>query len=175
MKPTRRRIALHRRDRLATDAIKAKKHWPKSGRGLSGALRRLAPNLRAVGIDVLFDTEGRGNDKRRIIVVRRFGNDIDPIDPTVPDLSGDPGNPDSRGRSSDDGNAPIPPQPSPENPLGYRDNAYGNDGDGRLHNCSNIDDDDSDCREREAIMSVEAEAEAAAIRATHEPATEFPS
>ena len=148
--------------KVATDAIKAQRHWPKSGRGLSGTLRRLAPNLRAVGIDVLFDTEGRGNEKRRIIVVRRFGNDIDPIDPTIPDPPGDPGNPDSRGRPRNDGDATAPPQPSPDTPLFGPGDAHGNDGnggDGRLHNYSNVDDDESDRRERTAIMAVEAEAE----------------
>ncbi len=150
------------------EVARNRQDWPKSGRGLSGVLRRLAPNLRAVGIDVLFDTEGRGNDKRRIIVVRRFGNDIDPTDPTVPSQPGEPGNPDVRGRSSDDRNTSAQPRPSPDTPHFDHDNADGNDGDGgdgRLDGCSNFDDDDSDRGEREAIMAVEAEAEAAAIRA----------
>jgi len=154
--------------KIVGEVAQNRQDWPKSGRGLSGVLRRLAPNLRAVGIDVQFDTEGRGNYKRRIIVVRRFGEDIDPTDPTVPGPPGDPGNPDSWGRSRNDGDAAAPPRPSPETPpFGPEvpDGDDGNDGDGRLQDCSNFDDDDSDRREREAIMSVEAEAEAVAIRA----------
>jgi hypothetical protein len=45
------------------------KGWPKNGRALSNALRRLAPTLRAVGIDVqLGDGAGRepGTGKRLI-------------------------------------------------------------------------------------------------------------
>ena len=142
--------------------------WPKSSVGLSKALRRVAPNLRAVGIDVQFDTEGRGNDKRRIIIVRRFGENIDPTVPTDPNPPDAPGNPDVRGRLRNDGDAAAPPQPSPDTPHFDHDNADGNDGDGgdgRSHDCSSIDDDDSDRREREAIMAVEAEADAVAIRA----------
>ncbi len=41
------------------------KGWPSNGRALAGALRRLAPHLRARGLNVLFTREGHG--KRRII------------------------------------------------------------------------------------------------------------
>ena len=37
----------------------AKSGWPKSGRGISGQLRRLAPNFRKLGIDVELDLPGR--------------------------------------------------------------------------------------------------------------------
>jgi len=154
--------------KIVGEVARNRQDWPKSGRGLSGVLRRLAPNLRAVGIDVQFDTDGRGNNKRRIIVVRRFGNDIDPTDPTVPSPLGEPGTPDVRGRSSDDGNASVPPRPSPDTPHLDHDNPDGNDGDGgdgHSHECSNLDDDESDRREREAIMAVEAEADAVATLA----------
>ncbi|MFH1108588.1 MAG: hypothetical protein V1790_05240 [Planctomycetota bacterium] len=151
-----------------TPERKQPKGWPKSSVGLSKALRRVAPNLRAVGIDVQFDTEGRGNDKRRIIVVRRFGGNIDPTDPTDPDPACDSQNTDSRGRSENAGDETAPSEPSPENQLCDPENTDGNggdDGDGHLHHCSNIDDDDSDRRERGAIMEVEAEAGAVATRA----------
>lgn len=42
------------------------KPWPKNGRALSNALRRLAPTLRAVGVDVAFDREP--DQKRRRII-----------------------------------------------------------------------------------------------------------
>src|SRR5262249_55063473 len=41
--------------------------WPKNGRALSNALRRLAPTLRAVGVDVLFD---RDPDHARSRIIR---------------------------------------------------------------------------------------------------------
>jgi hypothetical protein len=40
--------------------------WPKSARALSGVLRRLAPNLRALGVDVRFERETTG-EKRRLV------------------------------------------------------------------------------------------------------------
>jgi hypothetical protein len=42
------------------------KSWPKNGRALSNALRRLAPTLRAVGVDITFDREP--DQKRRRII-----------------------------------------------------------------------------------------------------------
>src|SRR5262249_20412689 len=42
------------------------KDWPKNGRALSNALRRLAPTLRAVGVEVTFDREP-DQQRRRII------------------------------------------------------------------------------------------------------------
>ena len=38
----------------AGDRLREEKGWPRSARGLSGALRRLAPNLRAIGIETTF-------------------------------------------------------------------------------------------------------------------------
>jgi hypothetical protein len=55
-------------DRLATivsdDSTRAKS-WPKSASALAGTLRRLAPNLRATGIEIDFDRTG----SRRLIVI----------------------------------------------------------------------------------------------------------
>ena len=42
------------------------KLWPKNGQVLSGALRRLAPTLRAVGVDVIFERDP--NQKRRRLI-----------------------------------------------------------------------------------------------------------
>ena len=43
----------------ADDAVRKRKEWPKSPRKLSGDLRRIAPNLRASGIDVDFRRSGK--------------------------------------------------------------------------------------------------------------------
>ena len=51
--------------KAATDVTKHKS-WPKNGRALGNALRRLAPTLRAVGVDVTFDREP--DQKRRRII-----------------------------------------------------------------------------------------------------------
>lgn len=43
------------------------KDWPKNYSGMSAALRRLAPNLRAIGMVVELPERGQGRDKRRVI------------------------------------------------------------------------------------------------------------
>ena len=53
----------------ATDGEKKLKGWPKNARSLSAALRRLATNLRAEGIEIEYDTAGSGRDKRRVIKI----------------------------------------------------------------------------------------------------------
>jgi hypothetical protein len=44
------------------------RHWPKNGKVLSDMLRRLAPNLRGIGVDVEFD---KSNGARRIRIEKR--------------------------------------------------------------------------------------------------------
>jgi hypothetical protein len=56
-----------------------KYRWPRSPRGLSGHLRRDAPALRAIGIDVAF---GRGKDRRIFIGTVKAGEQ--PTQPTQP-------------------------------------------------------------------------------------------
>jgi hypothetical protein len=46
--------------------------WPKTARALSGTLRRLAPNLRALGVSVDFSRETTGQ-KRRLVSLRPRG------------------------------------------------------------------------------------------------------
>jgi hypothetical protein len=60
-------------DDKASDDTKRAKEWPRSGRGLSGKLHRLAPNLRRVGLMVEFAREGR--DRARTITLRRNAHD----------------------------------------------------------------------------------------------------
>jgi len=46
--------------------------WPRTPKGMSEALRRVAPNLRAIGVDVEYG--GRiGKSRKRIIVLRKSG------------------------------------------------------------------------------------------------------
>ncbi len=47
--------------------------WPKTPKGLSGDLRRLSPNLRAIGIEVSFDRVA-GGKRKRIIGIERVGD-----------------------------------------------------------------------------------------------------
>ncbi len=61
----------------ADDETRRQRGWPKSAHGLSNVLRRLAPNLRASGIDVVFPDRDRS---RRIISISRRGPDSGPTD-----------------------------------------------------------------------------------------------
>lgn len=55
------------------DKTPKKKDWPKSPRSLSNTIRRLAPNLRALGVNVTFDREHGGN-RRRLVRLENKGN-----------------------------------------------------------------------------------------------------
>jgi hypothetical protein len=50
------------------DDVRREKGWPRNARALSGALRRLAPNLREIGIDVAFLGQ-QGESRDRMILV----------------------------------------------------------------------------------------------------------
>jgi len=51
---------------LAEEKITKQKGWPKNGRALSNALRRLAPTLRAVRVDIMFDGRSGKQGQRQI-------------------------------------------------------------------------------------------------------------
>ncbi len=55
-------------DRVADDKLKRVRGWPATGRALAGILKRLAPNLRAVGVDV---EAGRTKRGRFITLTRK--------------------------------------------------------------------------------------------------------
>jgi hypothetical protein len=77
---------LARIETLAGDSEIRMKSWPKDAKSLSGILRRLAPNLRAFGIEIEFGYQGRGNQKRRSIELRKStGESV----PSVPDQQRD--------------------------------------------------------------------------------------
>lgn len=54
----------------ADESTRRSKTWPKSPRGLSGQLRRIAPHLRAAGINIGFD-QRHGHDRVRLIELER--------------------------------------------------------------------------------------------------------
>ena len=67
----------------AGDAAAKAKTWPKSPRGLSGRLRRAAPNLRRIGIHVDFD-RGDGRKRDRIISISTVQLEIVDLQSSVP-------------------------------------------------------------------------------------------
>ena len=68
---------LRRLDDAAADEIRRQKTWSTNGRALSNALRRMTPNLRAVGVDVRFTREGKRGT--RTITLSRMSQ------PSMPD------------------------------------------------------------------------------------------
>jgi hypothetical protein len=62
------------------EKVRESKTWPKGPRAMAGILRRLAPSLRVVGIDVTFSREGHA--RARTIAVERAG--IRPSAPSAP-------------------------------------------------------------------------------------------
>ena len=51
------------------DQVARRKEWPKSGQALGAHVKRLAPNLRALGIEVEHAREGNG--RRRVVRIER--------------------------------------------------------------------------------------------------------
>lgn len=76
-----------------SEAARTARQWPRSPRGLSGALRRLAPDLRRGGLVVALPTDAR-TARERLITIRRSCNEQDTQD--QPD-----GSADRRGDSAD--------------------------------------------------------------------------
>jgi hypothetical protein len=64
---------LHELERHVAEEITKTRSWPKSARALSGTLRRLAPNLRAVGISVSFPPREAGTGRRLIALEKSPG------------------------------------------------------------------------------------------------------
>ena len=71
-------------DTPAPDKVQSRRDWPKNARSLSGKLRRLAPNLREVGVSVEF-AQTQGAASKRIIEIRITPGFCDACD--APDAS----------------------------------------------------------------------------------------
>jgi Bifunctional DNA primase/polymerase, N-terminal/Primase C terminal 1 (PriCT-1) len=85
----------------ATDNEKRLNDWPQTARGLSGILRRLAPNLRQAGVDVQF-TDKWTRKGKVIVLERKAEQPLQPLQPLPrPENSADAGN----------GREPQPSQP----------------------------------------------------------------
>jgi hypothetical protein len=73
------------------------KGWPRSPRALSGTLRRLAPELRKVGVDVVFDHRENHTGARKIQITLTHEKTRDSA--SAPS----PASPDGRNAASDNG------------------------------------------------------------------------
>jgi hypothetical protein len=91
------------------------KEWPADGRKLSGELRRLAPNLRKLGIDVIFGERDTSRMRRRLITLERCCNT-----PSAPSTSSETTEnigpaPGRCADGADDAQGGDRPAPDPEN------------------------------------------------------------
>jgi hypothetical protein len=104
------------------------KGWPRSPRALSGTLRRLAPELRKVGVDVVFDHRENHTGARKIqitlVTPEKARDSASPPSPASPD--GHYPSSDS-GMGGDSGQIGLrhPPSPASE----FASPAHGGDGD----------------------------------------------
>lgn len=117
------------------------KSWPKTASSLSGVLRRLAPNLRHVGVEVDFASQGRGRNKRRVVSVKRDTQNSVPSAPSVPSGQ-NTGNTHETGDGVDGGSVPKRPAASPRNPKNHGEYRHGDGvdgGDGLLHTPFDMD------------------------------------
>jgi hypothetical protein len=130
---------LERIETMASDGEKRLKVWPKNPRSLSGILKRLAPNLRAAGVEIEFGSEGRGNQKRRNVSIRKSTDSCVPCAPSVPNqekaaFCGDGG--DASGLSGDakqpGGDAGGTQTTADVNPSGATVGTQGDGGDAKL-------------------------------------------
>jgi hypothetical protein len=126
-------------EKRASGPIKQFESWPKSPRGLSGELRRLAPNLRAAGIDVEFPGKvGRGDDRHRVVRIKGPAQPSPPSPPT--DTPENTENTNTYEGTSEDGHgdgwaeaeANRPPNGPRVSPRDHTAEDGGVDGDGRL-------------------------------------------
>jgi hypothetical protein len=91
----------------AGEAVTKSKSWPKTPRGLSGHLRRLAPNLRAIGLHVEFDREANSGRARQIKLEKRGSQPSTPSTPSK-DCENATSRPDGRTQMDGvDGREPI--------------------------------------------------------------------
>jgi hypothetical protein len=97
---------LARLGELAGEKAAKPEGWPKRANALSGQLKRLAPNLRKIGLSVTFGSAGRGKAKGRRIVIEvdKAGDSSSPPSPASP-------SPKNQGCGDDplrDGDVPLP-------------------------------------------------------------------
>ena len=108
-------------------AAKSSDRWPRTPRGLSGVIRRLAPSLRAVGIAVAF---GRRTKQGRPITIALETEGERPSPPSPPSPAHD--YPSQNGDGRDGQPSPTVTQPSPIPSGKTRCGDGGDGGDGRI-------------------------------------------
>lgn len=75
-------------DKCVSSDETLRRDWPKNAQVLSGQLRRIAPNLREIGIDVQIGAKTSGSKSRRVITIRRVKSDVNRVGKLVPGPDG---------------------------------------------------------------------------------------
>jgi len=107
---------------IASEALRRAKGWPSSPRLLSGALRRVVPSLREVGILVDFPDEKALGAARRQILIRtdpEFSVPTVPPVPVVPRNAQERSGNDAQTRVGTDGNDGNGEMPTSSDPLPF--------------------------------------------------------
>jgi hypothetical protein len=112
--------------KLITPTARPPRGWPETPRGMSAALRRLAPMLRQVGIEVTLGVRRHGGE--RLVRIDDAGQPS-PSSPPSPRPKSPAESGDCHGDESDDGRV-IVTQPSPESTPDSLSLDDGDDGDG---------------------------------------------
>lgn len=105
---------------MAMEEVRKAKGWPKTGQDVSGILRRLAPNLRAVGVAVEFqDQPELGRRRRQVLIKKSEGKKrSERSDPPAGEASRNAGNAEFTPRSSA-APAASPADPPPDDPPAW--------------------------------------------------------
>jgi hypothetical protein len=128
-------------EHTAGEAVTRQKAWPKNPRSLSNTLRRLAPTLRTIGINVTLPSGS--HKKGRIIQLERVGKFASPASPASPSeenqqVKGDAGgdaNPQG-GRKPPDGGRKGDAKQNSATPYGSRRGTQGDGGDAKIRTYS---------------------------------------
>jgi len=118
-------------DRHSDEATRKRRGWPKTPRKLSGELRRIAPNLRSLGVYVTFPGHTRQGS-----IIAIVGGGETPSQPSHRHGTALPGPPtpfvrDESVTVGDGCDGVMKPQSSRQNPAADTENGVGDDGDGR--------------------------------------------
>jgi hypothetical protein len=123
-------------NKLVDDKMSASKDWPKRPNALSGRLRRLAPNLRKIGLSVEFGHR-HGGWRHIVLSAIKVGKRSLPSSPSLPEPenngeSGTYGEGEDRYPGNDHSAASLPPNPrkTQENTGALH---RGNDGNDQAH------------------------------------------
>lgn len=118
----------------ATEETRKQKTWPRSPRGMSGALRRVEPDLRKLGYQVELDERDKNKERKRLYHLAAPVNAVkQPSEPSEPSKASSHCDflPDGRAEDEVSSLRQPPVEPSVQKPLEERRSDDVDDPDGR--------------------------------------------